>query len=230
MGNTLEEAYLKAYEADPVSIFGGIVAVKGTVDEKLAQHLTSIFLEVVIAQDYTQEALSILAAKKNLRVLAMPFQLPSYAEEVRTVSGGFLVQQRDVVTLPFENLKHAGGPEADLSRWKTDLTLAWTTVGFVKSNAIVVVKDTMTVGIGGGHTNRIDAARQALEQAKEQARGAVLASDAYFPFGDVMTEAAKYHIGLVIEPGGSIRDKESIEVANLHEIPLYFTGERHFRH
>ena len=206
------------------------MAVKGTVDEHLAQRLISLFLEVVIAEDYTRDALAVLAKKKNLRVLAMPFELPAYSEELRTIQGGFLVQTRDVVTLPFDILKHAGGPKTDLASWKTDLMLAWTTVAFVKSNAIVVVKDGMTVGIGGGHTNRIDAARQALEQAKEKAAGAVLASDAFFPFGDVMKEAAKYRIGLVIQPGGSLRDNESIEQANLYQIPLYFTGERHFRH
>ncbi|MCL4494774.1 MAG: bifunctional phosphoribosylaminoimidazolecarboxamide formyltransferase/IMP cyclohydrolase [Firmicutes bacterium] len=230
LGRTLEEAYQKAYEADPVSIFGGIVAVKGTVGEALARQLTSIFLEVVIAEEYTDQALGILAKKKNLRVLAMPFQLPLYAEEIRTITGGFLVQQRDNVTLSWDSLTHVGGPKADLAMWKTDLTLAWTTVGFVKSNAIVVVKDGMTVGIGGGQTNRIDAAHQALEQAKDRAVGAVLASDAFFPFGDVMKEAAQYGVGVVIQPGGSVRDNESIEQANLHGIPLYFTGERHFRH
>ncbi|SMC05503.1 phosphoribosylaminoimidazolecarboxamide formyltransferase / IMP cyclohydrolase [Sulfobacillus thermosulfidooxidans DSM 9293] len=230
LGTTLEEAYVKAYEADPVSIFGGIVALKGTVDESLATRLNTLFLEVVIAESYTPEALKILAKKKNLRVLAMPFNLPPYAEEIRTITGGFLVQQRDRVSVPWDRLQHVAGPQADLEKFKQDVTLAWTTVGFVKSNAIVVVKDGMTVGIGGGQTNRIDAARQALEQAKEKAQGAVLASDAFFPFGDVMTEAAKYHVGLVIQPGGSLRDNESIDAANLYQIPLYFTGQRHFRH
>ena len=230
LGRTLEEAYVKAYEADPVSIFGGIVALKGTVDESLAMRLNSVFLEVIIAEAYTDAALKILAKKKNVRVLSMPFVLPAYAEEIRTITGGFLVQQRDQIAVPWETLQHVGGPEADLPRFRQDVILAWTTVGFVKSNAIVVAKDQMTVGIGGGQTNRIDAARQALVQAKEKARGAVLASDAFFPFGDVMAEAADYQVGLVIQPGGSVRDDESIEVANRRQIPLYFTGERHFRH
>ncbi|POB11878.1 bifunctional phosphoribosylaminoimidazolecarboxamide formyltransferase/IMP cyclohydrolase [Sulfobacillus sp. hq2] len=230
VGQSLAEAYEKAYQADPVSIFGGIVALNGIVDAPLANRLTEIFLEVIIAEGFTDEALKVLSAKKNVRVLEMPFVLPEQSEEIRTVTGGFLVQERDRITVPWQSLKQVAGPAVSLAEYEQDITLAWATVGFVKSNAIVVVNEGMTVGIGGGQTNRIDAARQALAQAGDKAHGAVLASDAFFPFGDVMEEAAKHRIGLVIQPGGSVRDNESIDAANAHGIPLFFTGERHFRH
>lgn len=230
VGTSLGESYEKAYQADPVSIFGGIVALKGTVDGALAHRLTEIFLEVVIAEGFTPEALAVLQTKKNLRVLVMAFALPEHSDEVRTVTGGFLVQRRDRISVPWQSLRQVAGPAVNVEDYRQDLTLAWAAVGFVKSNAIVVVNGGQTVGIGGGQTNRIDAARQALAQAGDRARGAVMASDAFFPFGDVMAEASLHHVGLVIEPGGSVRDNESIEMANLHGIPLLFTGERHFRH
>jgi phosphoribosylaminoimidazolecarboxamide formyltransferase/IMP cyclohydrolase len=227
---TLVEAYDKAYQSDPVSIFGGIVALKGTVDEVLALRLHSLFLEVVIAEAFTPGAMAILAKKKNLRVLSMAFALPEVSHELRTVTGGFLVQQRDRIAVPWDTMKQIAGPERNPRESAEDITLAWTAVGFVKSNAIVIVKNGMTVGIGGGQTNRIDAARQAIAQAGGKAAGAVLASDAFFPFGDVMEEAGGAGIGLVLEPGGSLRDNESIDMANHYQIPLFFTGERHFRH
>ncbi len=230
IADTLTEAYDKAYQSDPVSIFGGIVALKGTVDAALASKLHDLFLEVVIAESYTPEALAVLAKKKNLRVLSMPFVLPEHSVEMRTVTGGFLVQERDRIAVPWNDFKQTAGPACNPQDFASDIELAWATVGFVKSNAIVVVKNGMTVGIGGGQTNRIDAARQALAQAGDNAAGAVLASDAFFPFGDVMEAAGHAGIGLVVEPGGSMRDNESIDMANQYRVPLFFTAQRHFRH
>lgn len=227
--DSLEEAYRKAYQADPVSIFGGIVALNRTVDEKTAAMLTEIFLEVVVAPGYTEKALDVFAAKKNLRVLTMPAQ--SYHPlDVRTVDGGFLVQQRDQLKAPLETFEHVAGPAVDWSQWADDAELAWKTVSVVKSNAIVVAREGATAGIGGGQTNRIDAARQALERAGERARGGLLASDAFFPFGDVIDLAHTFGIAVIVEPGGSVRDQETIDRANAYGIALYFTHERHFRH
>lgn len=249
---TIREAYVKAYEADPVSIFGGIVALSRVVDEETARELARIFLEVVIAPGYTEGALGILASKKNLRLLEIPEignhragastnlrpQGRRTALEVRSVSGGLLVQSRDEIaesvaqdgTLNEEGGMHvvtAKGPAPELLR---DLEFAWKVVAYVKSNAIVVAKDGMTLGVGAGQMNRIDAARYALSRAGEKARGAVLASDAFFPFRDVVDAAAEAGIAAIIQPGGSIRDRESIDAADEHGISMVFTGRRHFRH
>ncbi|MCY0881802.1 MAG: bifunctional phosphoribosylaminoimidazolecarboxamide formyltransferase/IMP cyclohydrolase PurH, partial [Firmicutes bacterium] len=227
---TPEDAFQKAYESDPVSIFGGIVAFNVPVNARTAEKLVKIFLEVVLAPGYTEEALRILAQKKNVRVLTMPEKAASRLQDIRMVAGGFLVQDRDKEIRTWDQFEQVAGPAVDLSQWQEDIAVAWTTVRFTKSNAIVLAQDGMTVGIGGGQTNRIDAAKQAIERAGKRASGAVLASDAFFPFGDVMEEAAAHGIGLVIEPGGSIRDDESIAVAQAQNVPLIFTHERHFRH
>jgi phosphoribosylaminoimidazolecarboxamide formyltransferase/IMP cyclohydrolase len=195
----------------------------------LAALLTQTFLEVVAAPGLDAEAEATLATKKNLRVLVMPGSDRAPSWEVRTVAGGFLVQDRDQPTIAPEYWQHMAGPE----RWRdalADLELAWRTVASVKSNAIVVVKDGVTVGIGGGQTNRVDAARHALERAGERASGAVLASDGFFPFGDVLELCHQHGVRIVVEPGGSIRDQESIDAANRYGITLLFTGMRHFRH
>lgn len=228
LDTTVEQAYRRARDADPVSIFGGIVAANRPIDEAAAQEMGDIFLEVVAAPDFTPGALQVFSRKKNLRVLKVA--PPSgEATEIRRIGGGFLVQEADRMIAAADTFRHVGGPRLP-EGCLDDVWLAWLTVAEVKSNAIVVVKDGRTLGIGGGQTNRIDAARQALERAKDAVRGAVLASDAFFPFGDVMEEAAKHGIAVVVEPGGSLRDQESIAVAEREGITLLFTGERHFRH
>lgn len=229
IGQTLKEAYQKAHDADPISIFGGIVACNRQVDEETAEKMVQTFLEVIIAPSYAQEALMVFRRKKNLRVLEMP-QKSRHRVDVRTVDGGFLVQERDRLGAGVEQFHHVAGPSVDWTVWREDVHLAWQTVSAVKSNAIVLAHNGMTIGIGGGQTNRIDAARQALQRAGQKAEGAVLASDAFFPFGDVMDEVKSYGVALVVQPGGSVRDQESIERAQQHGIALYFTGERHFRH
>lgn len=229
VSDNVEQAFRLAYEADPISIFGGIVAFNTTVSATVAEMLKDIFLEVVLAPRYQPKALEILSKKKNLRILEMPLQ--SFKPwEVRMINGGMLVQERDQAIVTFDQFLQVGGQNFDLNLRKEDARLAWATVQWAKSNAIVVVQGGVTVGIGAGQTNRIDAARQALSRAGAKAEGAVLASDAFFPFGDVMEEAAKAKIGVVIQPGGSQRDQESIDLANQTQVPLFFTGERHFRH
>ena len=226
--DTLLTAYRLAHDADPQSIFGGIVALSETVDADVAAALTEIFLEIVIAPDFTEDALSVFANKKNLRVLkAKDVLMP--AQDVRYLSGGLLLQDADQLRLTDAKYdvvtQHAVVDDA-----KGDLELAWHVVKHAKSNAIVLVKDGVTVGIGSGQVSRIGAAKQAFSQAGELAQGAVMASDAFFPFDDVVREAAAAGIQAVISPGGSIRDDEVIAACNELGLAMVFTGVRHFRH
>jgi len=228
LGSSLAEAYERAFAADPVSAFGGIIALNRKVDVETAGKITGPFMEVVIAPDYDAEALEILRTKKNLRVLSLP--LAGAADlQVKSVEGGFVVQEMDRHRLRTEDLTvvTARQPSGEELR---ELFFAWKVVKHVKSNAIVVAKDGMTLGVGAGQMNRVGAARLALEQAGEKAAGAVLASDAFFPFKDTVELAARYGITAIIQPGGSIRDEESIEECNRHGIAMVFTGIRHFKH
>jgi phosphoribosylaminoimidazolecarboxamide formyltransferase / IMP cyclohydrolase len=223
LGSSLLEAYKKAYECDPMSIFGGIVAFNKKVDKAAAEELAKIFLEIVIAPDFDEDALDILRSKKNLRVIRGESK-PQNKFEFVSVDGGVLVQETNSKLMDEINYITEKKPSEEQM---TDLLFGMKIVKYVKSNAIVVVKDGMAKGIGGGQTNRIWAASQALDRAKD---GVVLASDAFFPFGDVAEEAAKYNIKAIIQPGGSIRDNESIEVCNKYGIAMVFTGVRHFKH
>ncbi|MDN5327257.1 MAG: phosphoribosylaminoimidazolecarboxamide formyltransferase / cyclohydrolase [Moorella sp. (in: firmicutes)] len=229
--STPAAAYRLAYAADPVSAFGGIVACNRPVDGEMAWAMTEIFLEAVIAPSFTPEAMAILKSKSNLRLLAAGERAGCRTQEyqVRPVSGGFLVQEPDYHVLEPESLKvvTARKPEA---KEMADLLFAWQVVKHVKSNAIVVARDGVTLGIGAGQMNRVGAARIALEQAGARAKGAVLASDAFFPFGDTVELAAGAGITAIIQPGGSIRDEESIKAADAAGIAMVFTGIRHFRH
>lgn len=229
IADTALEALLKAQAADPVSIFGGIVAFNGKVSEDAARVLREIFLEVVLAPSYEVKALEILKSKKNLRVLEMP-KTSWKPWEVRAIDGGFIVQTSDRLIRAASDFEQVAGPQVDIKAYQTDVELAWATVSWAKSNAIVLVKNGVTRGIGSGQTNRVDAASQAIQRAQDHAQGAVMASDAFFPFGDVMDLAVKAGIALVVQPGGSQRDHESIDRANHGKIPLFFTHERHFRH
>uniref|UniRef100_A0A7C3EHQ9 Bifunctional purine biosynthesis protein PurH n=1 Tax=Gracilinema caldarium TaxID=215591 RepID=A0A7C3EHQ9_9SPIR len=230
LGATLLEAYEKAYACDPVSIFGGIVACTTTVDAATAQRLAELFLEIVVAPDFSPEALEIFKAKKNLRVMKAALA-PQDTVECISVDGGLLVQSRDNQLIEkWEVVTQKAPDSADID----DMLFGMRVVTFVKSNAIVVVKDGSALGIGGGQTNRIWAASQALERAAAVTgtadRARVLASDAFFPFADVVEAAAAAGITTIIQPGGSIRDKESIEAANRLGIAMVFTGSRHFKH
>jgi phosphoribosylaminoimidazolecarboxamide formyltransferase / IMP cyclohydrolase len=222
-GRTIYEAYTKAYACDPISIFGGIVAFNKKLDKATAETLTQIFLEIVVAPDFDEEALQVLKTKKNLRVIKA-LAKPQGAFEITSVDGGILLQETDnkfIEELKYVTEKKPG--EEDME----DLLFGMKIVKYVKSNAIVVVKDGMAKGIGGGQVNRIWAAAQALDRAKD---GVVLASDAFFPFNDVVEKAAKYGITSIIQPGGSLRDGDSIEACNKHGIAMVFTGMRHFKH
>ncbi|POZ87819.1 MULTISPECIES: bifunctional phosphoribosylaminoimidazolecarboxamide formyltransferase/IMP cyclohydrolase [Petrotoga] len=225
LGDSILEAYKKAYSCDPVSIFGGIVAFNRKVDVETALELKKLFLEIIMAPEYDEVALDILKKKKNLRILRMSSK-PIDTYEYVSVDGGILVQEVDKgVINEFKVVTETKVPE----EIKEELLFAWKAVKHVKSNAIVVSKNKATTGIGPGQPNRVWSALQALERSKGKG-GDVLASDAFFPFSDVVEAAAEYGIKAIIQPGGSIRDDESIQACNKYGIAMIFTGMRHFKH
>lgn len=232
LGEDIYTAYVRAYEADPVSIFGGIVAVNREIDERTATEINKIFIEIVIAPAFTHGALEILKTKKNIRILKLPAiakKNPDTYLDMKKVAGGLLVQQLDTKLLDESALKVAT-KRAPTKEEVEQLMLAWRVVKHTKSNGIVLVKDKSTVGIGPGQTNRITALELAIKYAGEKAAGSVMASDAYFPFGDCVEAAHKAGITAIIQPGGSIRDAESIELCDRYGIAMLFTGMRHFKH
>ncbi|ANZ94590.1 bifunctional phosphoribosylaminoimidazolecarboxamide formyltransferase/IMP cyclohydrolase [Brochothrix thermosphacta] len=231
LGETIEQAFLKAYEADPTSIFGGVLAFNREIDLATAQPLSDMFLELLIAPSYSAEALALLSKKKNIRLLKMPIYNTSVASDyVKTsVAGGLLVQQADEI-------------DEDPTTWEVVTTVQptteqlaalafqWKVVKHIKSNAIVIGDDSQTVGVGAGQMNRVGSAKIAFEQAGDRTVGAVMASDAFFPMPDTIEEAAKVGIVAIVQPGGSMRDQESIDEANKHGISMVFTKIRHFKH
>jgi phosphoribosylaminoimidazolecarboxamide formyltransferase/IMP cyclohydrolase len=227
-GKTLLEAYESALECDPVSAFGGIVALNQSVDRKLAEKLNEIFLEIVVAPDFAPDALPILQQKKDRRLLRYR-ELRFPKETLRFLGGDLLIQDADAIVIQ-ENSWKVLDDVALSEAERRDLIFAFTVCKHVKSNAIVVAKDEATLGIGAGQTNRVGSARIALAQAGERARGAVLASDGFFPFPDTVELAAQYGIAAIIQPGGSVRDPEVFEAARKHKITMVLTGVRHFRH
>lgn len=223
IGENVADAYKKAYSCDPVSIYGGIVSFNRRVDKTTAEELIKTFLEVIVAPDYDEDALEILCSKKNLRIIKCT-TLTGNKNEIVSVDGGILVQSRDNKLLEdIKNVTAAKPTEEEIN----NMIFGMKVVKYVKSNGIVVVSDGMAVGIGGGEVNRIWAANLALDRAKD---GAVLVSDAFFPFSDVVDVANKYGIRAIMQPGGSIRDIESIEACNKYGISMVFTGVRHFKH
>jgi phosphoribosylaminoimidazolecarboxamide formyltransferase/IMP cyclohydrolase len=221
-------AYERAHACDPVSAFGGIVAVNQPVTRAMAEALAPVFTEVVVAPSYADDALDVLLAKKNLRVLAAP--VPRQPElDVRTISGGLLVQQTDRVPVDRNVWKVVTRVHPTRAQWH-ELEFAWTVCAAVSSNAIVLTHEAQAVGIGAGQQNRVDSARIAVEKAAGRAAGGVAASDAYFPFRDGLDTVVGGGVTAVIEPGGSIRDAEVVAAADEHGIAMVFTGERHFRH
>ena len=224
VANSVSESYQKAHDCDPMSIFGGIVAFNREVDDITADNLSKIFVEIVIAPSYTDKALEILNKKKNLRVIQCSVSKPQDKYDYVKVDGGILVQDTNRILIDELNTVTKKKPT---EQEKQDMLLGIKVVKHVKSNAIVVVKDGMAKGIGTGQTNRIWATIHALEHAKD---GTVLASDAFFPFRDCVDEAAKKGITAIIQPGGSMRDNESILACDEHDISMVFTGIRHFKH
>lgn len=238
-GKTIAEAWKKVYEADKTSIFGGIVAANREIDLETAQMLKPIFLEIVMAPSFAPDALELLCTKKNLRVLKVDMSKDNTVrKQYVSMNGGMLVQDRDINTKPVsaEQCVTEAKPTAEQL---ADLEFAWKIVKHVKSNAIVVAKNGMTYGVGAGQMNRIGSAEIALKQAqatlKEEGKdimteGLVLASDGFFPFNDCVALAAEYGIKAIVQPGGSIRDEDSVKLADEKGITMLFTGERHFKH
>jgi len=226
-GSSVFEAYSRAYEADPVSIFGGIVAVNRKVDKETAEKMHSIFLEIILATDYDEEALEILTKKKNLRIYKLSEKNNNHEQQIKSVRGGILVQDfNDKLADEYESVTEKKVDEIQ----QKDIEFGLKVVKHVKSNAIVVVKDGQTLGIGAGQMNRVGSCKIALEQAGEKARGAVLASDAFFPMRDSADFAADYGIAAIVQPGGSIRDQESVDACNEKGVAMVFSKIRHFKH
>lgn len=230
IGATIAEAYQKAYEADPVSAFGGIVALNRPVDKETAEQISKLFVEVVITSAYDEAAFAILSAKKNIRLLTLPLpDLNAGHMDMKRVDGGMLLQTADTMDVAEADLQVVTKRQPTEAEMR-QLLFAWKVVKHVKSNAIVVAGNDQTYGVGAGQMNRVGSAAIALEQAGEKAKGAVMSSDAFFPFRDSIDTCAKQGITAVIQPGGSMRDQESIDAANEHGIAMVFTGMRHFKH
>lgn len=229
-GKNLLEAYNKAYEADPVSIFGGIIATNQIVDAETAVKMNELFLEVIIAPGFSEEAVNILTKKKNIRLLQLFGENNQQdLQKLVSVSGGILIQDEDKKELTEGDLQVVT-ETAPTEEEFAELKFAWKVVKHVKSNAIVLSKNGQTIGVGAGQMNRVGSAKIAIEQAGDKAKGAVMASDAFFPMPDTIEEAAKAGVRAIIQPGGSIRDEDSIKIANKYGIAMVFTGIRHFKH
>ena len=229
ISDSLATAYQQAFDADSISAFGGIVALNQPIDEATATALTGTFLECVVAPGCSESAKAILSKKKNLRILVLPDLVAGPSQTLRIIAGGFLAQASDDLhqdssrwTIPTD----LQPSEAELA----EMLFAWRVVKHVKSNAILVVRDNVTLGVGAGQMNRVGAVKIALEQAGERAEGAILASDGFFPFDDSVRTAAAAGIKAIVQPGGSIRDEDSIKAANELGIMMAFTGVRHFLH
>ena len=225
LADNLSMAFKRAYDADPVSIFGGIIACNREVDRATAEQMHEIFLEIVMAPKFSEEAIEVLTQKKNIRLL----ELEDMDNSVSVVKGGVLVQTSDDGQVTDEDLQVVTKRKPTAEEIE-DLLFTWKAVKHVKSNAIVLGKNKQTIGIGAGQMNRVGAAKIAIEQAGEKAKGAVLASDAFFPMPDTVEAAAKAGITAIIQPGGSKRDQDSIDVCNEHGIAMVFTNMRHFKH
>ncbi len=234
--DTLLDSYVEALKCDPVSAFGGVVAVNGIVDAKLAEKMNEIFLEVVMAADFTTEALEVFEKKKRLKLFAQggkKLVMSKDAYDFKHVDGGFVYQNSDCIC---DNEVHNAHKKSELTasaQEMKDLEIAWKVAGLTKSNCVVYVKNSAMVAVGMGMTSRVDAAQCALKKAKEMGldvSGASMASEAFFPFRDSIDAAAQAGVKAIIEPGGSIRDDEVIEAANEYGISLYFTTVRHFLH
>ena len=232
VGSTILEAYTRAYESDPVSIFGGIVALNREVDEATANELAKIFLEIIIAPSFSDKAMEILTVKKNIRLLKLAAPAKANkkdAIDMKKVAGGLLVQQLDTELMDEDKLTVVTD-RAPTAEEMDNLKFVWRVVKHVKSNGIALAKDNMTVGIGPGQTNRITALELAVKYAGDRVNGSVMGSDAFFPFGDCVECAHQNGITAIIQPGGSVRDQESIDLCNKYGIAMVFTGMRHFKH
>ncbi len=230
--STISEAYRKAYEADPVSIFGGIIASNREIDKDTAEQISKIFIEIVVAPSFSDEAIEILERKKNIRLLVLedivkPVNQTEF--DMKKVLGGLLVQEYDTTLIDkdkWQVVTKAEPTEKEIE----DMYFAMAVVKHAKSNAIAIAKDSTSLAIGVGQTNRIWSTQEAIEHSNFSTEGSVLASDAFFPFNDCVEEAHKAGITAIIQPGGSIRDQESIDLCDKYGIAMVFTGDRHFKH
>ncbi len=229
-GEDILDAYIKAYECDTQSIFGGIIAANREINEKVAKKINEIFIEIVMAPSFTENALEILRQKKNIRILKIEnIKDKKYNElDIKKVLGGLLIQDRDLILLgeELEVVTKAKPTEKEMK----DLLFAWKAAKCVKSNGVVIVRDGGTIGIGLGEVNRSWAVKNAIERAGDKVKGAVIASDGFFPFKDSIEFLAEAGVSAIIQPGGSIRDEEVIEEADKNGIKMIFTGIRHFKH
>ena len=228
LGENAEDAFTRAFEADSKSAFGGIVAMNRPCDKAAAEKMKPIFFEVIIAPSFTEDALALLSEKKNIRLIEVkPTEEKDW--QLHKISGGLLIQTADDITEAKNDWTCVTKRQPTEEEWKA-LAFAWKVVKHVKSNAIVLTGEKVTYGVGAGQMNRVGAAEIAIAEAGEKCHGAVMSSDAFFPFGDTIEAAGKAGITAVIQPGGSIRDQESIDMANKYGIAMIFTGHRHFKH
>jgi phosphoribosylaminoimidazolecarboxamide formyltransferase/IMP cyclohydrolase len=232
IGADVAEAHRKAHATDPVSAFGGVIATNQEVSAAMAEQVAEVFTEVVLAPAYAPEAISVLTRKKNVRLLRLPDAGARGGAEMRPIAGGLLLQQRDLIEAPGDDPASwtlaTGEPVPD--DVLADLAFAWRACRAVKSNAILLASDGAAVGIGMGQVNRVDSARLAVARAGDRARGAVAASDAFFPFPDGLEVLLEAGVRAVVQPGGSVRDNLVVEAAAVAGVPLYLTGTRHFAH
>jgi phosphoribosylaminoimidazolecarboxamide formyltransferase/IMP cyclohydrolase len=229
IGGSLVEAYTKAFNADAISAFGGIVALNQAIDEATAKELTKTFLECVVAPDCSPVARDILAKKSKVRILLLPDLSTGEKQTVKVIAGGFLAQAADDVVETPEEWRVVTEKQPTAAQL-AELLFAWKVSKHVKSNAIVVTKNKTTLGVGAGQMNRVGSAKIALEQAAEAAKGGYLASDGFFPFDDSIRTAAKFGIEAIVQPGGSLKDQDSINAANELGLIMVLTGIRHFLH
>ena len=228
LGKTAAEAFRRAFEADSKSAFGGIVAMNRECDKETAEAMAPIFFEVIMAPSFSQEALAILETKKNIRLIEVPaVTVPEW--QLKKVSGGLLVQTPDDSAETRADCTVVTKRAPTEEEWAA-MEFAWKIVKHVKSNAIVISGKDVTYGVGAGQMNRVGSAEIAIAEAGEKVKGAVMSSDAFFPFGDTIEAAGKAGVTAVIQPGGSVRDQESIDMADKYGIAMVFTGHRHFRH
>ncbi len=229
-GNTIAEAYDRAYECDKESIFGGVLAINRELDRELAERINSIFIEIVMAPSFSKEAIEILSKKKNIRLLEIEgISDNAYNEhDIKKVLGGLLIQDRDALLLSDEmRVVTEKKPTDDQMN---DLLFAWKTAKNMNSNGVVIAKDNATIGIGLGEVNRFWAVEEAIERSKDKIKGSVIASDGFFPFSDSIEVLGKAGVTAIIQPGGSIKDQDVIDTANKFGITMIFTGIRHFKH
>ncbi len=232
LGSTPQEAFQKALATDPQSAFGGVVAFNTVVDQRAAETMRDLFLEVIVAPSFHEEALQVLAAKKSLRAVELPVSRGEAGLDFKRVRSGFLVQDRFVFDPSEAEWKVVTKRTPTEAEW-IDLRFAWAAVAAIKSNAVLLARNEMTIGIGAGQMSRVDSSFLAVHKARQQGHdtaGTVLASDAFFPFADGVDEAAAARVGAIIQPGGSVRDAEVIAAADRHGLAMVFTGKRQFRH